>query len=182
MPDDMIPVEWTSEDVTTDNDDEFGFAMWGLVDGKYVLKKLTNAAFLAMIDRSSTSSTFTHLRPRPSMYLRALPNGSPFTTVNSNYDLTAAPNYDAKYSSFLVSVNLACLSNTRDYELYVLLDGEEYARIKSNAGTGADRVLNQVIIPIPASKQINIQAIEMTVAAGTYGATTVGVTLDAFIV
>ena len=36
-------------------------------------------------------------------------------------------------------------------------------------------------VPIPASKQINIQALEYTHAVGTYGPTIVSLKLDAFV-
>ena len=182
MPDDMLTAEpWTADDITAANDSEFGFAMWGLVDGKWVLKKLTNETFLAMIRQDDGASPIKHVRPRQSMYFRELPAGSAFTTVNVNYDLTAAPGYDAKYSTALVSIDLGGYSGTRSFDLYVLIDEQEFARIRIGSG-GSDSVSNQVSVPIPPSKQINIQALVYNNSlTGTPGPTIVNVKLDAFV-
>lgn len=182
MPDDMLTAEpWTADDITAANDSEFGFAMWGLVDGKWVLKKLTNETFLAMItDTTEAIPVFTHLRPRALMFAQSSPNS--FSTVNANYDLKSAPLYDDKYSSVLISVELAAYTNSRGYDLYVLIDGEEFARVRVGNDSGSDSVSNQIVVPIPPSKKINIQALEYTNSGGTYGYNSVVVRLDAFVI
>ena len=182
MPDDMLTSEpWTADDITAANDSEFGFAMWGLADGKWVLKKLTNETFLAMITETTEAiPVFTHLRPRALMFAQSSPNS--FSTVNANYDLKSAPLYDDKYSSVLISVELAAYTNSRGYDLYVLIDGEEFARVRVGNDSGSDSVSNQIVVPIPPSKKINIQALEYTNSGGTYGYNSVVVRLDAFVI
>lgn len=172
----------SNDDLTDTTTETFGFALWDKINGKWVLKRLTKAAFLDMIDMSSTVSTFTHIDTRPEVFFRSLPAGAAFTTVNTNYVLTSAPNYDAKYSSVMLSLSIASLGGTRYTEYKILVDGKVFAHIGTESGS--DRVNNQVIVPIPASKQINIQAMEHyspSFVAGTYGATTVEVLLDAFV-
>ena len=167
-------------DTTTDN---FGFAVWDKVSGKWKLKRLTKASFLSMITENSEAiPTFTHIRPvRPLMFERALAAG--FITVNTNYDLRAAPLYDAKYSSVVVSVQLASQGGNRITSYSASIDGQIYAGIGSGSAAGSDRVLNQVIVPIPTSKQLNLSAIESAGGTGSsYGATYVGFTLDAFVI
>ncbi len=169
----------TGADLVDTTTETFGFAMWDKINGKWMLKRLTKAAFISM---SSTTPTFTHLRPtRPQIYFRALPGGAAFTTVNTEYDLRDDPTYDAKYSSVLVSVNLSSAGGTRNSTLEVRIDGQVYAQIGTSQ-VGVDRVLNQVIVPIPASKHINVQALESPGGVGTYGSSTVEVTLDAFVI
>ena len=185
MPDDMLTSEpWTADDITAANDSEFGFAMWGLVDGKWVLKKLTNETFLAMIRQDDGASPIKHVRPRPVIYSQsntgAIPT-TPFATVNTNYNLAAAANYDAKYSTVILSISLSAYTGTRGFDLFVSIDGEEFARVKVGTVNGSDSMSTQIMVPIPASKQINIKAQEYTnTVGGTYGPTEVIVKLDGF--
>ena len=182
MPDDMLTAEpWTADDITAANDSEFGFAMWGLVDGKWVLKKLTNETFLAMITGTTEAiPVFTHLRPRTLMAEKTV--ATSFSVLNVNYDLKLAPLYDDKYSSVLISIDLAAYTSTRGYDLFVLIDGEEFARVRVGNDAGADSVSNQVVVPIPASKKINIQANEYVNSGGSALYNSVTVKLDAFVI
>jgi hypothetical protein len=158
--------------------------MWDKISGKWKLKRLTKASFLDMITENSEAiPTFTHLRPRITMYFRANTAAQAFPTANTNYNLTLVAGYDAKYSSVLISVELASLGGTRSTLYEIRIDGEQFALIGSGSTAGVDRVTNQVVVPIPSSKQINIQATETTPSvAGTYGSTTISVTLDAFVI
>ena len=177
----LAEIALTNDDLTDTTTETFGFALWDQINGKWVLKRLTKAAFLEMIDTSSTVSTFTHIRPRPSMYYRSLTGTTAFTTANVNYDLTTAPSYDPKYSSVLISIDLAAYTGTRGFDIYVEVDGEEFARVRVGLANGTDSVSSQIIVPIPASKQINIQAKEYKNSEGTYGPTIVSLKLDAFV-
>ena len=171
----------TNDDLTDTTTETFGFALWDKINGKWQAKRLTKAAFIDMIRQTDTTNTMTHVRPRTLMYARSLAAGVPFTTVNTNYNLTAAPNYDAKYNTVLISIDLAAYTGTRGFDLYVLIDSEEFARVRVGVANGSDSVSNQIAVPIPASKQINIQVLEYTNSAGTYGPTSVTVKLDAFV-
>jgi hypothetical protein len=173
----------TGADLADTSTETFGFAMWDKINGKWMLKRLTKAAFRDMVtDTTDTVQTFAHLRPRITMYFRSNIAAQGFPAVNVNYNLTSVAGYDAKYSSVLVSVELASSGGTRATLYEIRIDGERFAYIGSGAAAGVDRVTNQVVVPIPASKQINIQATETIPATGTYGTTTVSVTLDAFVI
>lgn len=168
-------------DTTTDN---FGFAMWDKVSGKWKLKRLTKASFLSMITENSEAiPTFTHLISRITMYFRANTAAQGFSTVLTNYNLTSVVGYDAKYSSVLISVELASSGGTRSTLYEIKIGDQQYALIGSGSTVGVDRVTNQVVVPIPASKQIKIEATELTPGVtGTYGSTTISVLLDAFVI
>jgi hypothetical protein len=117
------------------------------------------------------------------MYFRANTAAQGFTTVLTNYNLTSVVGYDAKYSSVLISVELASSGGTRSTLYEIKIGDQQYALIGSGSTVGVDRVTNQVVVPIPASKQIKIEATEITPSVtGTYGSTTISVLLDAFVI
>ena len=178
--DDLVLTAANLADTATET---FGFALWDKVNGKWMLKRLTKAAFRDMITGTTeASSAFAHIRPRATMFARSRTGAEGFVTVNTDYDLAARADYDAKYSSVMISIDLAAYTGTRGYDLYVLIDGEEFARVRVGNTSGSDAVNNQIIVPIPPSKRINIQALEYTNSGGTYGPTSVVVKLDAFVI
>lgn len=165
-------------ELTPDDDDDFGFAIWVKVNGKWVLMKATNASVQALL---GTNSPNIFIRPRPVVFQQVQVGGAAFLPVNTNINVTTLPNYDAAYTGITLTVELSGVTGTRNFDVYVQLDNEQFAQIKFGIDNAAQCDTNTVTVPIPASKQVNLKAIEYTDSDGTYNSLALKVYADAFV-
>jgi len=162
-------------DMTFAEATDSGLAVWRIVNGKLQLSRLSNADSQVLLNGLSP---FKWVRPRPLIASTYGNSTTGFIPMNVSVDLTTRPSYDAKYSTVVLSLQLFGNSGTRSYDLFMKVDGEEFIRVKVPLPGLTSSNNTQIHVPIPASKQINIQALEYTNALGTYGETGAEVYLD----
>lgn len=181
-PTEPLPYDITNvpiADLTFSEVADSGLAVWRIVNGRLQLSRLSNTDSQTFLNGISP---FKWVRPRPliaSTYGNATTG---FIPMNVSVDLTTRPSYDAKYSTVILSLQLFGNSGTRSYDLFMKVDGEEFIRVKIPLPglTSSNNI--QIHVPIPASKQINIQALEYTNVPGTYGETGAEAYLDGWAV
>jgi hypothetical protein len=102
-----------------------------------------------------------------------------FTDLSVFFDLRTVPGYDAKFTTALVSFHLTAQSQTNSYTLQAFVNGRLYAHVACPPGD-ADSSDTQVMVPIPASKILNVQILQHIYVAGSFEGTDVFAILDGF--
>lgn len=129
-----------------------------------------------------------HVRPFVTIINQATPGNIPpspgpvFTPVSTNFDYRTVTGYDEKYTTAILDLLIAGYAGTRNFDLYIVIDGVEYGRARLGQPLASDSVNNQILVPIPVGKISNVQALEYTNAPGTYGPTAVVVNLAGFMI
>ncbi|NBU83474.1 MAG: hypothetical protein EBS21_02510 [Sphingomonadaceae bacterium] len=122
---------------------------------------------------------------RVMMHSNYSPDSGSFSPSSVNYNLTGVTGYNAKYTAALVYIQIGAYTYSKSYELFVMVNGVEYSRIKlsNNGGDGAgsDTSSCQIIVPIPNTKILQLQCSQNIVTAGTQGSTAIEISLDGFL-
>ncbi len=165
-------------DATDDTD--FGLAVWVLNDSetKWVLRKVSNESLQALL---GTGAVYTFVRPRPSIFSQYRTAGAAPTPDNQNIDLTTVANYSASATGVALTVSLYGRTGTANWDMFVQIDNEEFARVKFGVDNVPGAMTNSFVVPIPVSKQINVKLLTYIDSAGTYVESSAILLVDGFV-